>query len=146
MPPSVRYSMSTLGLNFRWATSSIAQRKSANRVGANTQPCLTPVSTEKASERRPLARTVAVILSWNSLMILINFGGSHSEKGFPIDSHGRRVTHTHTHTQPFYSSLTLSGTTRVIRYQKVHFAIFWIFWSTHTTVLRLCGICPGKPG
>jgi len=24
---------------------------------------------------------------------------------------------------------TLSGTTRVIRYQKVHFAIFWIFWS-----------------
>jgi len=55
MPPSVRYSMPTLGLSFRWATSSFAQRKSANRVGANTQPCLTPVSTEKASERRPLA-------------------------------------------------------------------------------------------
>jgi len=24
---------------------------------------------------------------------------------------------------------TLSGTTRVSRYHKVHFAIFWIFWS-----------------
>jgi len=36
---------------------------------------LTPVSTEKVSEHRPLARTVAVILSWNSLMMLINFDG-----------------------------------------------------------------------
>ena len=37
-----------------------------------------------------------------------------------------------THTQPhkhFTALWTLSGTTRVSRYQKVHFAIFWIFWS-----------------
>jgi len=39
--------------------------------------------------------------------------------------------HTHTHTQHnhFTALWTLSGTTRVSRYQKVHFAIFWIFWS-----------------
>jgi len=37
---------------------------------------------------------------------------------------------THTHTQPihFTALCTLSGTTRVSGYQKVHFAIFWIFW------------------
>ena len=45
------------------------------------------------------------------------------------------ISLTHIHTQPFYGSLdfvrdkTLSGTTRVSRYQKVHFTIFWIFWS-----------------
>ena len=34
------------------------------------------------------------------------------------------------HTQNHFTSLcTLSGTTRMSRYQKVHFAIFWIFWS-----------------
>jgi len=38
------------------------------------------------------------------------------------------LVHTHTHTQPFYSSLDLSGTIWVSWYQKVHFAIFWIFW------------------
>ena len=39
-----------------------------------------------------------------------------------------RPTHTHNH---FMALWTLSGTTRVNvnRYQKVHFAIFWIFWS-----------------
>jgi len=35
-------------------------------------------------------------------------------------------THTHNH---FTALWTLSGTTRVSRYQKAHFAIFWIFWS-----------------
>jgi len=34
-------------------------------------------------------------------------------------------THTHNH---FTALWTLSGTTRVSRYQKVHFAMFWIFW------------------
>jgi len=38
-------------------------------------------------------------------------------------------THTHTHTHNHFTALwTLSGTTRVSWYQKVHFAIFWIFW------------------
>jgi len=32
------------------------------------------------------------------------------------------------HTKPFYSSLDF-GTTRVSWYQKVHFAVFWIFWG-----------------
>jgi len=37
--------------------------------------------------------------------------------------------HTHTHTHNHITALwTLSGTTRVSRRQKVHFAI-WIFWS-----------------
>jgi len=34
-------------------------------------------------------------------------------------------SHTHNH---FTARWTLSGTTRVSQYQKVHFAIFWIFW------------------
>ena len=38
-------------------------------------------------------------------------------------------THTHTHTHNHFTALwTLSGTTRVSWYQKVHFAIFRIFW------------------
>jgi len=36
---------------------------------------------------------------------------------------------THTQTNHFTALWTLSGKTRVSRYQKVHFAIFWIFWS-----------------
>jgi len=36
--------------------------------------------------------------------------------------------HTHTHNH-FTALWTKSGTTRVSRYQKVHFAIFGIFWS-----------------
>ena len=40
-------------------------------------------------------------------------------------------THTYTHnTHNHFTALwTLSGTTRVSWYQKVHFATFWIFWS-----------------
>jgi len=38
------------------------------------------------------------------------------------------LTYTHTHNH-FTALWTLSGTTRVSRYQKVHFAIFWMFWS-----------------
>jgi len=34
-----------------------------------------------------------------------------------------------THTTIFTALWTLSGTTRLSRYQKVHFAIFWILWS-----------------
>jgi len=42
---------------------------------------------------------------------------------------GRNWTkHTHTHNH-FTALWTLSGATRVSWYQKVHFAIFWIFWS-----------------
>jgi len=38
-------------------------------------------------------------------------------------------THTHTHTHKHFTALwTLSGTKRVSWYQRVHFAIFWIFW------------------
>jgi len=36
-----------------------------------------------------------------------------------------QATHTHNH---FTALWTLSGTTRVSWHQKVHFAIFWIFW------------------
>jgi len=36
----------------------------------------------------------------------------------------------HTHTNNHFTALwTLSGTTWVSRYQKVHCTIFWIFWS-----------------
>ena len=46
-----------------------------------------------------------------------------------IQSQGHRVSHTYTHTHNHFRALwTLSGTTRVSSYQKVHFAIFWIFW------------------
>ena len=39
-------------------------------------------------------------------------------------------THTHTHTHNHFTAFqTFSETTRVSWYQKVHFAIFWIFWS-----------------
>jgi len=39
-------------------------------------------------------------------------------------------THTYTHTHNHFTALwTLSRTTRVSKYQKVHFAIFWNFWS-----------------
>jgi len=37
-------------------------------------------------------------------------------------------TDTHTHTTILQLSWTMSGTTRVSWYQKVHLAIFWIFW------------------
>jgi len=36
--------------------------------------------------------------------------------------------HASTHTQPFTALWTLSRTSRVSWYQKVHCAIFWIFW------------------
>ena len=36
-------------------------------------------------------------------------------------------TNTHTHTNHFIAFWTLSVSTRVSQYQKVHFAIFWIF-------------------
>jgi len=48
--------------------------------------------------------------------------------------------HTHNH---FTALRTLSGTTRVSWYQKVHFAIFWIFWckikitQTDTPTIRM---------
>jgi len=47
---------------------------------------------------------------------------------FFLPSYCNVATHTHTHNH-FTALWTLSGTTRVSRYQKVHFAIFWIFWS-----------------
>jgi len=41
-----------------------------------------------------------------------------------------KICHTHTCTQPFYCSVDfVLWTTQLSRYQKVHFAIFWIFWS-----------------
>ena len=40
----------------------------------------------------------------------------------------KSTTHVHTHNH-FTALWTLSGTTRVSQYQKVHFAIFWTFWS-----------------
>jgi len=46
-----------------------------------------------------------------------------------VISHTHTHTRTHTHRHNHFMALwTLSGTTRVSRYQKVHFAIFWIFW------------------
>ena len=42
-----------------------------------------------------------------------------------ICMHARMHTHTHNH---FTALWTLSGTTRVSWYLKVHFAIFWISW------------------
>jgi len=39
---------------------------------------------------------------------------------------GGLMAHTHNH---FTALWTLSGTTRVSWYQKVHFTIFWIFWT-----------------
>jgi len=38
-----------------------------------------------------------------------------------------QIWHSHTHNH-FTALLTLSRTTRLRQYQKVHFAIFWIFW------------------
>jgi len=43
-----------------------------------------------------------------------------------VNTHTQTYTHTHNH---FMALWTLSGTTQVSQYQKVHFAIFWIFWS-----------------
>jgi len=44
------------------------------------------------------------------------------------------IIHTHTYTHNHFIAVwTLSGTTRVSRYQKVHFAIFWIFWCKMKT-------------
>ena len=37
--------------------------------------------------------------------------------------------HARMHNNHFMALWTLSRTTRVSRYQKVHFAIFWVFWS-----------------
>ena len=47
------------------------------------------------------------------------------EKFYQVDVQSSN-THTHNH---FMALLTLSGTTWASQYQKVHFAIFWIFWS-----------------
>jgi len=41
-------------------------------------------------------------------------------------------THTHTHNH-FTALWTLSGTTQFSWYQKVHFAMFWIFWCKMIT-------------
>jgi len=55
-----------------------------------------------------------------------------------------RCTHTHTHTHThttFYTSLYFSGTARVSWYQKLHFAIFWIFWCK----MKITGRCTNSP-
>jgi len=50
------------------------------------------------------------------------------ERKHIVDKSVKCLSHTHTHNH-FTAFWTLSGTTLVSRYQKVHFAIFWIFWS-----------------
>jgi len=57
-----------------------------------------------------------VLCSWRVL--------GHAEALTPAD-----YTHTHTQYTTILRLCRLSGTTRVSWYQKVHFAIFWIFWS-----------------
>jgi len=48
--------------------------------------------------------------------------------GSVIKSLDKKLNNTHTYNH--YTALwSLSGTSRVSRYQKVHFAVFWIFWS-----------------
>jgi len=52
------------------------------------------------------------------------------------------AAHTHTHTHNYFTALwTLSGTTRVSWYQKVHLAIFWIFWCKYSCIEFLNYVC-----
>ena len=53
----------------------------------------------------------------------------HSLEIYTVKINSKLHTHTHTHTHNHFTALwTLSRTTQVSWYQKLHFAIFWIFW------------------
>lgn len=55
--------------------NNTAAIKSENKVGAPTQPCLTPDPTLKASVKFPLAATITDMSSWRSFRMLMNFIG-----------------------------------------------------------------------
>jgi len=55
-------------------------------------------------------------------------------------THAHACTHAHTHNNHFTALWTLSGTTWVSWYQKVHFAIFWIFWCK--MYITQCNVTP----
>ena len=53
----------------------MAAKYRANRVGAMTQPCLTPVLITNGADSEPLHRIVEVMSSCRSLTMLMNFCG-----------------------------------------------------------------------
>ena len=57
------------------ACFSTMEKKMLKRVGARTQPCFTPLLTSKGSDMLPSYCTVALMSSWNDLIILCSFGG-----------------------------------------------------------------------
>ena len=57
------------------ACSRRMEKKIAKSVGANTQPCLTPMLMSKASDELPSNLTVPRDPSWKDLMKLRSFGG-----------------------------------------------------------------------
>ena len=73
--PSVLNLMLMPGLQPQKASVSIAENIMLNSIGARTQPCLTPLVTEKAMEGSPSSRTRAIIPSWNWRTISMNVLG-----------------------------------------------------------------------
>ena len=57
------------------ASVSMAENIMLNRVGASTQPCLTPLVTGNGWEYSPLSSTLAFVPSWNCRTIVMNLGG-----------------------------------------------------------------------
>ena len=66
--PSTRYRNGIPPASFPLnASMSNHENIMLNRVGARSQPCLTPLVTGKGSDSSPLSRTLAIISSWNCL-------------------------------------------------------------------------------
>ena len=51
------------------------EKKTPKRVGASTQPCLTPLQMLNASDMLPSKRTVPCMLLWKDSRKLRSFGG-----------------------------------------------------------------------
>jgi len=64
-----------------------------------------------------------IFLSYGSGLTSIQHTTLHTTA---VQSPSHTTQHTHNH---FMALWTLSGTTWVSQYQKVHFTSFWIFWS-----------------
>ena len=61
-----------------------------NRVGARTQPCLTPLVTGNGWEHSPMSSTLTLMPSWNSWTIAMNLGGIRTWPWPSTAPHGRQ--------------------------------------------------------
>ena len=116
----------------RKASSSIADRKMENSVGASTHPCLTPFVTLNDSDTSPPTLTFAIIPVCSASIIVVNFSG-----------HPYFLSSCHSPVLPTVSIALLKSTNTMYsgRSYSMHFSCSCRRQNIISTVLRL----PLKP-